>query len=302
MTHTEVTQKSTTWLQPESVGARTVTSIDDAELFSEDDLADELRSFEFIPLIEELGRSTSGLGYVYWCLEYLADELDLDDAVLVSEHPSIGRQLFRLRHRPLGQLAGSPLLRRAGLYLCPQRLNQRDCAAVSALCQVAIYMELMRHDANHDPLTGLPNRRAYDAALTSFVSNSERQGIEFSVGLMDVDGLKAINDTLGHHEGDRLLQVTGAEIRRSMRAGDVAARLGGDEFGLLLVSPAPDAALHFRDRLQNAMSAVLGRPVRYSIGVAHAPDESTDPSRLFRLADARLYEDKRGASTPGNNG
>lgn len=250
-------------------------------------------ALDLIPLIQQLELADSGLAYVYWCLGHLLEKVGLEDAVLVSDHPGLGRQVFRGRALSMADLATIDWWAGPGLYVCPDVLADSDRRAVVALCQVALSMELARHDAAHDALTGLLNRRSFDDALAGLLSNATRYGTQFSLVLLDVDGLKVLNDTAGHWEGDRLLQAAGAELRRSLRAGDFAARLGGDEFGLLLASSMRDAAVRLRDRMAEAVSATLGRPASFSVGVAVAPDESTDATGLYRLADSRLYEDKR---------
>ena len=248
---------------------------------------------DLLPLIQELEHARSGLAYVYWCLQQLLEKLSLTDAVLVSDHPGLGRQIFRAPGLPLSDLDTIDWWTGPGLYVRPDVVDESDGRAIAALCQVALSMELARHDASHDALTGLLNRRSFDDALAGLLSNATRYGSEFALVLLDVDGLKHLNDTAGHWEGDRLLQAAGSELRRSLRAGDFAARLGGDEFGLLLVSSVRDAAVRLRDRVAEAVSLTLGREASFSAGVATAPDESTDASELYRLADSRLYEDKR---------
>jgi len=249
--------------------------------------------FDLLPLIRELEHARSGLAYVYWCLDHLRSELSLRDVVLVSDHPGLGRQVFCAPGRLFSDPGSVDLWAGPGLYVRPEALSAPDARAVAALCHVALSMELARHDAAHDALTGLLNRRSFDDALAALLSNATRYGTQFSLVLLDVDGLKHLNDTAGHWEGDRLLQAAGSELRRSLRAGDFAARLGGDEFGLLIVSSVREAATRLRDRVSEAVSANLGREASFSVGVATAPDESNDASGLYRLADTRLYEDKR---------
>jgi diguanylate cyclase (GGDEF)-like protein len=251
------------------------------------------RRLDLLPLIRELEHARSGLAYVYWCLDHLTTQLALTDAVLVSDHPGLGRQVFCGRGRAFSDPDRVDWWAGPGLYVQPEVVSEPDARAISALCHIALSIELARHDAAHDALTGLLNRRSFDDALAALLSNATRYGTQFSLVLLDVDGLKHLNDTAGHWEGDRLLQAAGSELRRSLRAGDFAARLGGDEFGLLLVSSVRDAAQRLRDRVSEAVSATLGRDASFSVGVAAAPGESTDASGLYRLADTRLYEDKR---------
>jgi len=244
-------------------------------------------------LIRRLSLGMNGLDYIYWCLEHLAVQFQLEDAVLVLDQSELGHQIFRVRHRSLVDSIASPQLRESGLHLRPSVLGEEDRSTIVALCQSALTLALAKHDAAHDPLTGLLNRRSFEEAVGQFVANGLRHGAEFSLAVLDVDGLKKINDLTGHWGGDRLLQATGRELSHLMRAGEVAARLGGDEFGLLLVGADPSGSARIRDRLEVAVSNVLGMPTRYSIGVARSGETGVDPVALYRLADSRLYEDKR---------
>jgi len=248
---------------------------------------------DFSLLIRRLGLDMSGLDYLYWCLEHLASQFQLDDAILVIDQPELGHQIFRLRQRSLIDTIAAATLREPGLHLHPAILSDEDRSTVLTLCQSALTFALAKHDAAHDALTGLLNRRSFEEAIAQFVANGVRHGTEFSLALLDVDRLKKINDESGHWRGDRLLQATGRELDRLMRAGEVAARLGGDEFGLLLVGADPSGAIRIRDRLEAAVSNIMGSPIQYSIGVAHSGEAGTDPAILYRLADSRLYQDKR---------
>ena len=136
-----------------------------------------------------------------------------------------------------------------------------------------------------DPLTGLPNRRAFDDDLARETSRARRHGHVLSVAVLDVDGLKRINDELGHDAGDSLLRAVGVVLRAALRNEDVAYRIGGDEFALLLpdVDVADDGFL--RERLQAVGSPPL------SFGVASSARDPLDD--LAAIADDRLYAGRR---------
>lgn len=141
----------------------------------------------------------------------------------------------------------------------------------------------LRTLAFNDPLTGLPNRRAFDDDLAREVSRARRHRHPLSLAITDIDGLKQVNDRDGHAAGDELLRRVAGLLRTALRREDVAYRIGGDEFALLL--PAIDirdgAFLHAR----------LRGEVPLSIGVASSTRDPID--QLFELADARLYEGRR---------
>ena len=144
--------------------------------------------------------------------------------------------------------------------------------------------------AETDALTGLRNRRAWDGELARELSNASRTGSPVSLILMDVDGLKAINDSRGHQAGDRMLKEAAAAWIGAIRSGDLLARLGGDEFGVLLTACALDGAHTTLARLHD----VSGAP--FSAGCATWDHKETAEDLMHR-ADLALYDDKRRATS-----
>jgi diguanylate cyclase (GGDEF)-like protein len=138
-------------------------------------------------------------------------------------------------------------------------------------------------EAHTDPLTGLPNRRAWDSALArAFASSST-----ITLAMLDLDNFKDFNDSYGHPAGDRLLRATAAAWRDQLRGGDLLARLGGEEFGLLICDVSPDIACDVVERLRRC----IPEERTASAGVAvRAAGESADA--LLVRADAALYEAK----------
>jgi diguanylate cyclase (GGDEF)-like protein len=109
--------------------------------------------------------------------------------------------------------------------------------------------------------------------------------------VIDLDGLKEINDQQGHAEGDAALRALGDRFRRILRFGDNAARIGGDEFALILPNTDPDDVPPLLERIGAAQVGARPCPA-FSYGVAQCPSEADDVQSLFKLADARLYEAK----------
>ncbi len=137
--------------------------------------------------------------------------------------------------------------------------------------------------ASTDPLTGLPNRRAWDAR----VSHALKAGQRFTVAMLDFDHFKEFNDTHGHPAGDRLLKETSALWREQLRAGDMLARLGGEEFGLLLLDCNTTRAVDVIERLRG----LVADDRTCSAGFAeHRPDETAEA--VLARADAALYDAK----------
>ena len=140
--------------------------------------------------------------------------------------------------------------------------------------------------AETDQLTGLRNRRAWDNELSRELANAARTDSAVSLILVDVDGLKRLNDTQGHQAGDRLLKEAAAAWSGSLRSGDLIARLGGDEFGILLSSCTLEGAHRSLTRLQEATRAT------FSAGCA-SWDRQESPDEFMHRADLVLYENKR---------
>src|SRR5829696_1833220 len=162
--------------------------------------------------------------------------------------------------------------------------------AVAAL-QSADQALKLRHEATHDPLTGLLNRRAFRARLAREVAEPDA---EFALILCDMDNLKRVNDSLGHEAGDLALRLLADALRTGLRRDD-AYRLGGDEFAIVLPSASELDAERVVQRLQHAVSVAAREPIapiQASFGVAaYEPGET--PDRLVARADAVLYRSKR---------
>ena len=165
--------------------------------------------------------------------------------------------------------------------------------------------ERIRYLAEHDPLTGLANRRRLHEQLEGELESSRRQGTKFAVHVIDVDRFKTVNDLFGHAEGDRLLVDLATCLRQEARESDMIARIGGDEFVILQagIADARDAGA-LAGRLLGAVSARLAETgtralaATVSIGIALAPDDGTTAEALLSHADMALYQVK----STGRNG
>ncbi|MGC8500017.1 MAG: sensor domain-containing phosphodiesterase [Leptospirillia bacterium] len=175
---------------------------------------------------------------------------------------------------------------------------QRDVSEVVEISR------LLEHEALHDRLTGLPNRRSLDQAFERAFGRSKRYKWPLAVVMIDLDGFKPVNDTFGHEAGDRLLVAIGERLSRVLRKTDFLARLGGDEFVLLVENYAgSDEFLEVLRRVEEAATGEFRLPggeslhVGISLGVAIDSRERPEtppvsPDALLRLADLALYESK----------
>jgi diguanylate cyclase (GGDEF)-like protein len=154
----------------------------------------------------------------------------------------------------------------------------------------------LESQANTDPLTGLGNLRALQRQLANLIDNYKRYNHPFGLLVMDIDGLKRINDSHGHQAGDRVLMQVGMSLRRSIRSVDTAARIGGDEFCVLLPQQELKSAAKLAARLATAVEEEVAAPgepsVSVSIGVASAPEHGDDPETLVDAADRAMYRAK----------
>lgn len=239
-----------------------------------------------------LAVNDSGISLVYKTLDALVAQYGLDDAAFVIEEPGLGRQIFRAGRRPLDVDDEALLEAPAGLYTEPT-LDEPDLdrALVLSLCTLALRLDVLRYDAWHDPLTGLYDRRSFDRLLEMAVARSVRYGWQFTLVMLDLDDLKAINDREGHAAGDEVLRDLGERFRRVLRFGDNAARIGGDEFAMILPDTEPDAVPLLLERVKTA-PGITSRSPEFSFGTAKCPDDADSFDALYRLADARLYEAK----------
>lgn len=255
-----------------------------------------------------LARAPSGVQFIYEALSLVAARYGLRDLLVVVGQPTRPQtsapQIFRLRRAPL-ELARAPmpeylkaaLCGRAGLHADPPVVGPLASAAVTSLVELALRLDILRHDASHDSLTGLLNRRSYELLLDQAVSRARRYGWPFALVLLDLDDFKVVNDRYGHATGDAALRAVGVELRAALRGGDVAARLGGDEFALLVAGVDNVASLSpVLGRLGRALErAVPETVVSFSVGVACFPSDTNDPETLMSLADQRLYAAKGSA-------
>ncbi len=181
-------------------------------------------------------------------------------------------------------LAALQLLVYVGMVVAREQRRARDAA-------IAL--------SNVDPLTGLYNRDFLFAAIDREIQRSARSRRGFGLLMMDVDGLKPVNDRHGHYYGDQLLRAVGAEIRAGVRRIDTAARYGGDEFVVILPETDPTGALTLAAKIRQGVAGLLlespgGRiTTSLSIGVVTYPRDGWSADELMIRADQAMYGSKR---------
>ena len=152
----------------------------------------------------------------------------------------------------------------------------------------------LAHLAYHDPLTDLPNRALLHDRLDQATRIATREKTTLALLLLDLNGFKEINDTLGHHAGDRVLQCVASRLRATLREADTVARLGGDEFAVLLPFADLDGALLTAQKLlqeveQPCVIDHRSLSVRASLGIASFPEHGASADTLLQKADVAMY-------------
>jgi diguanylate cyclase (GGDEF)-like protein/PAS domain S-box-containing protein len=159
--------------------------------------------------------------------------------------------------------------------------------------------ERLRHEASHDPLTGLLNRSAFAAISERVCADAAASGGTVAMLFVDLDGFKTVNDEFGHERGDAVLVATARRLQDALRGSETLARLGGDEFGVLIdgVERRHDAIAVAERILTTLSDPIPGLPagceIGASIGIALRTDASVDISALMREADEAMYVAKR---------
>lgn len=234
-------------------------------------------------------------------LQHEQTEQPVSGSVLQSvgaTHGTTRYQMIRNEGRPVGiDYRASPLRDQEG----------NRVGAVLVLRDVTKERQLTRqlaHQANHDSLTGLPNREFFQHKLTSTLSDAARLEQQTGVVMFDLDQFKLINDSLGHVAGDELLQLVAKRLKNSLRGNDTLARLGGDEFAAILpgiknrkeASALTERAIaSLRGPFQLGKTEVF---ITTSAGIASAPQNGTDIPELLKNADCACYH----AKDQGRNG
>ncbi len=161
------------------------------------------------------------------------------------------------------------------------------------------YQQTIYHQATHDELTGLTNRAFFQDALQNLLSQAKRNQRRFALIMLDLDGFKLINDSLGHDAGDIVLKQVAQRLKSSLRKTDIVSRLGGDEFVMLLevTRNNPD----YLSQLCEKLIHVVAQPIKTgeqhshvtaSMGVAFYPDNAQQADKLLKQADQAMYEAK----------
>jgi diguanylate cyclase (GGDEF)-like protein/PAS domain S-box-containing protein len=233
-------------------------------------------------------------GSLFWC-RMLARAIDPADSskgsIFITEDVTERRAVQDALIRARNELEARVQERTAELADANMRLQQEIQERTQAEEQV-------RHLANHDPLTDLPNRRLLEDRLAHALAGAKRNGGQVAVLFIDLDYFKPINDSLGHRIGDLLLQAIAKRLRSLLREVDTVARVGGDEFVIVLPDVhTNDATGETAQRILDAMVCPYviednELSVTPSMGISLYPNDGIDVGKLLDRADEAMYEAK----------
>lgn len=230
-------------------------------------------------------------GYEFGAVDYIAKPIN--DTILLSK-VRVFLDLYRGRQQ---------------LRVLLDVLNERNAALEQEVAERKRVEELVRYQAAHDALTGLPNRTLFQDRLGLAMERSQRAGNRAALLYVDIDGFKPVNDAHGHHAGDLLLKQIAGRLREAVRRSDTVARLGGDEFAVIVeaLDGNQPMILAFAQKLCDVLKApfILNLDghvsvevsIGASIGIALYPDQADLPDpreSMIRAADAAMYEAKNG--------
>jgi diguanylate cyclase (GGDEF)-like protein len=273
-------------------------SLDEIKGLPTDRLADELPELigDVLTLTSESGRDPESLpSGARERATRIADLRGARDNVAAE----LLRDLTAIQVAILGSLAKDP----EGLELEGYAdLALRLAEAIGVLQSVAVeglverQVNELESLANSDPLTGLSNRRYLQDQLRQALGIYKRYETPFALLILDVDGLKRVNDSKGHQAGDRALVQVATAMRRTLRTTDTAARIGGDEFCVLATNQNATAAEPLAQRIVDAVDTETGAdsPIGISIGVVSCPEHGDDTDALLEMADQAMYRAKAG--------
>ena len=221
-------------------------------------------------------------------------------ADLITEDAATRRALGEVAEQLMARVApsGAPKPQTGYRRLLEEALASAAEAQAQALSAMR-EADRLRALSQRDEVTGLLNRRGFNAAHDAAMQRAVRHGEHGLIVLIDLDGFKAINDTHGHAAGDFLLSVVATMLRHHLRATDVIARLGGDEFGVILTHADDDGEARRRLRkLTRALSEVAvpwnGRTLTLSASLGAVPyGPEDDPAAVLHAADQAMYRVKR---------
>jgi diguanylate cyclase (GGDEF)-like protein len=253
--------------------------------------------------------TTTG-GQVYHLVDYPATRhaLETQEAVQIRvsdpSHDPAERAL--LEHQGQKSLLMLPLVARGDTIGLMEIVDVNDrvwsdddvefcralCDIVAIAVRNAVLFAELQETAARDKLTGLYNRRLFEEQLEAAVARSLRSREDLTLLVVDLDGLKRINDVSGHVAGDNALRTLSDALRATIRSTDVACRIGGDEFAVVLPGSTAEDAVHVAERAQEMLAEIGRGHYSFSGGIARVTPAQSSAEDVFRAADLAAYRAK----------
>jgi diguanylate cyclase (GGDEF)-like protein len=256
-------------------------------------------------------RFANGQGHTGWVAQRQTPLIDVSAAADLeaggwSAHTALQSALITpllMRTRLVGTLCLYHTER--GIYTRDhRRVMERVCDQAAAVIHNSLLFDRTRAASLTDPLTGLPNRRVLETYAATELARTERLKGAMALMVIDLDEFKSINDTYGHHAGDRALQQVARVLSSLVRPYEVCARFAGDEFVIILAGTGLEEAETRKRELQEAVEKLAvddrapSRRLSVSAGAACYPVDGTDYDSLLAVADRRMYADKARRQPP----
>jgi diguanylate cyclase (GGDEF)-like protein len=203
-------------------------------------------------LLREYTANHSGIGVVYRALDLLVAHFGLDDAALVVDGSDLGVQVFRAGRRPIGPDLAWLFTADPGLYTSPR--TKVDTSLLPVLCALALDLDVQHHDAGHDALTGLANRRGLHDTIDFEVRRAARTGAVFGLVAFDLVDFKRFNERYGYETGDEALRTFARALRAEVRSTDTVGRWGGDEFVVVALADEAEQLGPLIERLRRRLA------------------------------------------------
>ncbi len=259
---------------------------------------------------EGLDEITTTGGQVYHLVDYPATRhaLETQEAVQIRvsdpSHDPAERAL--LEHQGQKSLLMLPLVARGDTIGLMEIVDVNDrvwsdddvefcralCDIVAIAVRNAVLFAELQETAARDKLTGLYNRRLFEEQLEAAVARSLRSKEDLTLLVVDLDGLKRINDVSGHVAGDNALRTLSDALRTTIRSTDVACRIGGDEFAVVLPGSTAEDAVHVAERAQEMLAEIGRGHYSFSGGIARVTPAQSSAEDVFRAADLAAYRAK----------
>lgn len=238
-------------------------------------------------------------GFVFFLDLIHRKDLNYLEELQKLRYGKIASDAISIEHRVL---CGDSVYRWMQQKVILMRKNGKPSRIIGVLSDITErknYEEQIKFQASHDLLTGLPNRSSFHERLKEEMAVSKKKDFKLAVCLLDLDGFKQINDTMGHQSGDELLKIIARRLSASLRSFDFVCRMGGDEFVFILskIKEKTEAV-----ELMNKVLSLIQDPIILSegdaqisgsIGIAFYPDDADEERDLVRAADEAMYQAKR---------